>query len=342
MNARLITKRTLAMCVFTALIATAAPFAVASIAPQNPPPQQAPKIPENERKALEKIQTAADLNAKMQAAGEFLKKFDKSTQRPRVAEYMLAEVAMIQDNQQRLTAAQNYTKLFNQPAEIEQIQPMVIDTHIRMNKYDEAFQAGAQYLPNHPDEVTIRTQLAIIGADQAQRQNARFLQASQQYGARAIELMETDKKPATVEAAAWTEYKAQWLPRLYQSQGVLSYLTDNKPAAKENFEKSAGLNDQDPVTLMMLGTIVDDEYQDLAKKYNAEKAGPGKDALLKQAYGKLDEVIDWFARSVATSEGKAEYADMQQQIMQNLQAYYNARHGSAQGLQALIDKYKKK
>ncbi|MBX3277286.1 MAG: hypothetical protein KF868_04685 [Acidobacteria bacterium] len=339
MNARLITKRTLAMCVFTALIAAAATFA-AAVAPQNP--QQQPKISDGERKALEKINTAADFNAKMQAAGEFVKKFDKSSQRPRVASYMAAEVAKIQDNQQRLQAAQSFTKVFNQPDEVDQVQLMVIETQIQMNKYDDAFSSASQYLTRHPDNVALRTQLAIIGADQAQRQEGKFVQASQQYGAQAIEMMETDKKPEGVETEAWNEYRAQWLPRLYQSQGVLSYVTNNRPAAKELFEKSAGLNDQDPVTLMMIGTIADDEYQDLAKKFNAETAGPGKDALLKQAYTKLDEVIDWYARSVAASDGKADYAPMQQQLMQNLEAYYSARHGSGDGLKALIDKYKKK
>ena len=93
---------------------------------------------------------------------------------------------------------------------------------------------------------------------------------------------------------------------------------------------------------MLLGMIVDDEYQDLAKRYNVEKAGPGKDALLKEAYVKMDEVIDWFARAIAASEGKPEYAQLQQQLMQNLEAYYKSRNnGSTQGMKELIQKYKK-
>ena len=73
-----------------------------------------------------------------------------------------------------------------------------------------------------------------------------------------------------------------------------------------------------------------------------EKTGPGKDAILKQAVAKMDEVIDWFARAVANSEGKAEFQAMNQQLMQNLESYYKFRHnGSTDGMSKIIDKYKK-
>jgi tetratricopeptide (TPR) repeat protein len=342
MTVRSITKHALGVCLFSALTFSAVPLSAMTL--QNPPASDQPKISDNERKAIDKINTAPDLNAKMAAAGEFLKKFDKSPMRTRVASYLAGEIMKAPDNQQRLQAAQTFTTTFNKPEETDLIKPTVIDTYVKLNKYDEAYQEAAKYLPGHPDDVTLQTQLAIIGADLAQRQsNPKFVQVSQEYGKKAIELMEADKRPATLDAAAWTEYRTQWLPRLYQSQGVLSYMTNNKAAAKENFEKSVGLNDRDPVTLMMVGTIVDDEYQELAKRYNAEKAGPGKDAILKQAFGKMDEVIDWFARAVAAAEGKPEYAPLQKQLMDNLDAYYKSRNnGSTQGLKELIEKYKKK
>jgi hypothetical protein len=154
--------------------------------------------------------------------------------------------------------------------------------------------------------------------------------------------MEGDKKPTTFDDAGWTEYKTQWLPRLYQGQGVVLYLTNDRPGARAKFEKSIGLDANNPSALMMIGMLADDEYQALAKQYNAEKAGPGKDAILKQAVAKMDEVIDWFARAVANSEGKAEFQAMNQQLMQNLESYYKFRHnGSTDGMSKIIDKYKK-
>lgn len=318
------------------------------VAPLEAAPQQAggapaqPKISEDEQKALKKVQDAAGLQAKLAASTEYLKKYAKSTQRQRLATYMASEVAAIQDDQQRLQGAKSFTSTFNTPEEADLVKPTVIDTHIKMEKFDEAFQEAASYLQRQPDDVIVQTQLAIIGADQAQRQNAKFVQASDAYGKKAIQLMESDRKPERMSAEDWNAYRNQWLPRLYQSQGVISYMTGNKAGAKELFEKAVGLNDRDPVALMMVGMLADDEYQDIAKRYNIEKPGPGKDALLKEAYAKMDQVIDWFARSVAAADGKPEYAQMQQQLMQNLQSYYTSRHnGSTQGLKELIEKYKK-
>jgi hypothetical protein len=57
----------------------------------------------------------------------------------------------------------------------------------------------------------------------------------------------------------------------------------------------------------------------------------------------MDEVVDWFARAIANSEGKAGYEAMQQALMQQLTQYYSFRHNnSTAGLKELIEKYKKK
>ncbi len=90
---------------------------------------------------------------------------------------------------------------------------------------------------------------------------------------------------------------------------------------------------------MLLGTFANDEYQELAKKYNAEK----NEAVLKQAQAKMDEVIDWYARAIAGAEGKPAYEPMTKELMPNLEQYYSYRHnGSTNGLKELIEKYKKK
>ena len=68
-----------------------------------------------------------------------------------------------------------------------------------------------------------------------------------------------------------------------------------------------------------------------------------KDSVLKQALAKMDEVVDMFAHAVGLSEGDAASQVLHDQTLQDLQAYYKYRHGgSADGLQQLIDKYKKK
>jgi len=68
-----------------------------------------------------------------------------------------------------------------------------------------------------------------------------------------------------------------------------------------------------------------------------------KDELLKQAYGAMDQVIDLYAHAVGLAEGRAEYDKLRAQVTADLQTYWTHRHnGSTEGLQQLIDKYKRR
>lgn len=301
------------------------------------------KISEAEQKAIEKINSASGTQAKMQAVGEYLKKYGKSPMRPRVAAYVADEITRVEDHGQRIQLASAYASAFNQPGEAELVKPALIDSLTKTNKFDEAFSEGAKYLEKQPNDLVILTQLAIIGTDQAQRQNGKFIPQVQQYSARAIELIESGKKPEKMSEETFAEYKTRWLPNLYQVQGLVAYITGDKAGGRAKLEKSASLNAQDPFTLMMLGNFADDEYQEIAKQYQVEKAGPGKDAMLKQAYAKMDQVIDYMARAAAAAEGRPEYAELQKQVTQNLEAYYKYRNnGSTAGMKELIEKHKKK
>ena len=64
-------------------------------------------------------------------------------------------------------------------------------------------------------------------------------------------------------------------------------------------------------------------------------------ALLKQANEKLDVVIDMFARIVALTDARAEAKQINGDVRQNLESYYKYRHKSLDGMQELINKYKK-
>ena len=57
----------------------------------------------------------------------------------------------------------------------------------------------------------------------------------------------------------------------------------------------------------------------------------------------MDEAIDWMARAVGATEGIAQMQQVNQQLRENLQAYYGFRHdGKTDGMAGLIEKYKKK
>jgi hypothetical protein len=121
----------------------------------------------------------------------------------------------------------------------------------------------------------------------------------------------------------------------------MAYLTQDKAGAREHLEKAASLNSTDPVTYMLLGSMIDEEYQALAKQYQSITGGPAKEDTYKKAMAKMDEVIEQFAHSVALAEGQEQFKQLHDQILQSLELYYKSRKGSTAGMRELIDKYKK-
>ena len=57
----------------------------------------------------------------------------------------------------------------------------------------------------------------------------------------------------------------------------------------------------------------------------------------------MDDVIDAYAHAIALTEGNPQYDAMRVGLKADLEGYYKYRHSnSTEGLQALIDKYKKR
>jgi hypothetical protein len=221
----------------------------------------------------------------------------------------------------------------------------LIESLLNSSKFEEAFNEGSKYIEKKPDDVVVLAQLAWAGANQAQKQSqssqappAALLQKATTAGAKAVELLEGDKKPADMDATYWNNFRNTWLPRLYQAQGVILFVNKDIPAAKDKLEKAAGLDPYDPPTLLLLSSIINDEYTKLGERYQTEK----KQSLLNEALQKMDELIDWMARAAAATEGNAQYQAASGQIMDQLKQYYAFRHeGKTDGLNELVKKYKK-
>jgi tetratricopeptide (TPR) repeat protein len=305
----------------------------------------APKISEGEQQAMGKINAASGVAEKLKASAEYLKKYGKSPHRPRVAAYVADEIAKVTDSAQRISLIENFNKTFNQPGEADLVKSYLIDALLNSNKLDEAINEASKHLEKNPDDVLVLTQLAWAGANQAQRSaqsgqavNPAALQKASQAGAKAAELMEADRKPEKMDATYWNNYRNSWLPRLYQAQGVIAYFGNDKTTAKEKLEKAVGLDPYDPPALLMITDILNNEYNQIAQKYQAEK----KQTLLNEAMQKMDELIEYLARTAAATEGNAQYQAINGAIMENLKSYYAFRHeGKTDGLKELVQKYKK-
>lgn len=303
-------------------------------------PKEQPKISDEEAKALQKINVAPSTSEKTKQVVEFLKKFKKTTQRAKLAEFLSNQIIIEKDPNVKLQTALQYIAIFDQPGEVVLVKPALIDAYAQLGKFDEAYSEGAKYLASQPEDVFVLAQLGFTGALQIQKNGPtwKHAKAAAEHATKAVELMEADKKPPSTDAKYWSDYRNAWLPRIYQANGLIAYFSNERAKAKDNLEKSAGLDPYDVSTVAMLGNIANDEYNELAKRYTAER----KSELLDKALAAMDEVIDWYARGVAAAEGNAQLQPMSQQIMEQLKQFYAFRHdGKTEGLQELINKYKK-
>ncbi len=330
-----------------AIVVFAAPFCAAfEVVQRYDKPAQSDEKPaqvsEAETKAIAKITRAPDTAAKILAAGEFLKKYPKSSLRAQVAAQLAREIGQLQDAPKRVSLFENLLTVFKEPSDAELINPFLIDAYIASDRTDDAFRVGADAIAKNPGDLTTLTNLAIIGVNQVKKNNPKYAQQSQSYGAKAIELIEAGKKPDSFDDARWAEYQKVMLPQLYQGMGVLAMVSGNRTDARAKLEKAVALNSADPFNHFLLGAMLNDEYTQKAQEFQKQSPGPLKDVKLKEAEALIDNVIEIWARVVGMSDGKPQYQQLHDQVLQDLQSYYKYRHGgSVDGLQQLIDKYKK-
>ena len=105
---------------------------------------------------------------------------------------------------------------------------------------------GATYLGQHPDSVGVLVELMTIATEQAKQKNGKFVGQGEQYGTHALELIEGNKKPASMDDATWKEYR-DLLPRLYQSMGILGMVRGDRAATQTRLTKAIELDPKEPV-----------------------------------------------------------------------------------------------
>ena len=294
-----------------------------------------PKVSEGEAKALTAINSAPDPAAKLAAAREYVKKYPKSSNRPEVSSYLAGQIDQVKDGTQKLALTETYQQIFNTEKELDTIRPIILDAYFDAKRTDDAFALAASILAKQPENVFILSRMMIAGTDEAKRNNPKYVATSQQYGLKAIELIEANKKPVDMTDEAWEKQKTI-LPALYQNTGILALVSGKPAEANARLEKAVALNPSEAFNYVLLGSIANEEYQKLAEAQKSMPAGPEKAETLKKATAMLDKVIDLYAHAVAASEGKPEYKQIHDQLMQDLTPYYKYRHNqSTEGLQQL-------
>lgn len=303
--------------------------------------QQQPAASDAEIKSAQAVEAAADGAAALKAAEDFVKKHAKSALRPQVARIVANKIAGTADAAQRVAQGEGYLKIFSAADEAGVINPHLVRAYVDAKRYDDAYRVGSvETVGKFEDPVGAMITLAITGVQLARQQNPKYVQQSVQLGQKALEMMEANQRPAGVDEAAWADYKTRWLPQLYQEMGFLSLATGNTADAKTKLDRAAAINSTDPQTYALIGYIADLEYKQLAEQHKAA-SGAQKAELLTKAHEQMDKVIDHYARAVALAEGDARFDQLRAQLRQDLENYYKYRKGSTEGLQQLLDKYKK-
>ena len=322
-------------------LALACALAGGAAAAQEKPKQGGPKVSSGERDAALKIEKATGTEARLQLAAAFVKKYPQSPLRPQVAEVIAREIAETTDQQAKGALAQTFLEIFNLPDEAALVTPSLLVSYISTGQTQDAMTLGSQWLAKHPDDIDAMLSLTIAATTAAINNNNAFVAQGRDYGAQAIALLEADKMPAGWDAAKWPGFRQRALVSLYRETGVLAHLSGNREAARPLLEKAATLHSTDPGVYLILAGYAGDEYDLRSKAFNVA-AAEQKPAALKTAEAALDNLIEAYARAVAATEGDARYTKANEGIRADLERNYKFRHkGSTEGMQALIDKYKK-
>jgi tetratricopeptide (TPR) repeat protein len=298
------------------------------------------KVSGGEREAAQKIEKAKGTEARLQAAAAFVKKYPQSSLRAQVAQGIAEEIRQTADHQQKASLAQVFLDIFTLPEEVQLVNASLLNAYINTGRTEEALKMGNDWLAKHPDDIQTMQNLTILAASEAIKGNNAFVAQGRQHGAKAISLLESDKVPEGVDTAKWPELKQSTLLSLYRETGVLAFKAGDKEAALPLLEKAVALNSPDPGVHLIVSDLHNEEYELRAKEYSV--AAPAeRPAAMKRAEEQLDKVIDSYARAIALTDGNAQYQQANAFLRQGLESYYKFRHKKTEGMQQLIDKYKR-
>src|SRR5262249_43630312 len=216
------------------LVVTAAAFSTLAQGGQGQP-----NISADEQNMAKAVMTAPDPAVQIKAASDFVKKYPKSTLRPRLARELAEKISGATDATQKVNGAQAYRGIFTEPSEQEMILPVLVEGLVAAKRTDEAFTVGGEFLTKNPESLDVLIQLVSAGTTEAKNKNGKFVTQSLQYGNSALLLVQADKKPSWMDDAGWTKYKGEVLPSLHQSLGLLNLVKGDRVAARASYLKAA-------------------------------------------------------------------------------------------------------
>ena len=131
---------------FVAVSSVVSVSVTSSFRAQSGKPAQ-PNISPGEQTLLKGIIAAPNPAAKLKAAAELIKKYPKSSARPRVASEMADQIGGVANAAEKLSLAQEYQGVFTDPSEQEVIMPILIEA---LAGREEGFTDGERLILGRP------------------------------------------------------------------------------------------------------------------------------------------------------------------------------------------------
>jgi hypothetical protein len=205
----------------------------------------------------------------------------------------------------------------------------------------QALQACQDLMRKNPDNPKYPLMLVAAGIKSAQSGNKSLNAQTVQQARRALDMIEAGKTTDNYLPFA----NAQDAPfGLRYYIGFLSYDTAPEDAAAQLLKvaQSNSTFSKEPSTYQLLGvSYYNGELKKLADEYKTKYEGkeetPESAALYNRINAVLDRIIDAYARAVALSNGKSQYAALNTQAKTALTTIYKQRHDNSDaGLNELI------
>lgn len=240
----------------------------------------------------------------------------------------------------------NYLKTFVEKYEKGSRQ-QACDKSFADKKWAEAYTACKQIAVEKPDDLTNNLKISWAGLKLAQSGNNANNADATNFSQKTIQLIEAGKVPEEGKPYAEKSETLGWLNYslyLYTSKNnkqdeSLSYLI--KAAQYDSPVKN------DPDTYLKMAAIYEANYEKMRQDYTTrfpegKEETPEKKAALESVKQALDPLIDAIARVIAYSGTDPKTQSARDELKKSLTDYYTYRHGSTEGLDALIANIKTK
>jgi hypothetical protein len=119
---------------------------------------------------------------------------------------------------------------------------------------------------------------------------------SLQYGLKAIAVIESGKKPASLDSETWALVQGD-LAELYQQTAILYLASGNTQEAKARLAKASTLSPLEPANYALLARVITADYLIQTDAYEAMPDGKPKQDAQKQLETQLDSMIDAYAHA---------------------------------------------